>query len=39
MRHKIFRWKPPTNYGDKKPQGLRPTDLNSLFEIKLYKFT
>ena len=35
MRHKITL----TNYEDKKPQGLRPINLNSLFEIKLHKFT
>ena len=29
----------PTNCGDKKPHGLRPTNLNPLFEIKLHKFT
>ena len=27
---------PHTNYGDKKPWGLRPTNLNPLF--KLHKF-
>ena len=27
MRHKIFMWKSPTNYWDKKPRGLRPTNL------------
>ena len=30
---------PPTNCGDKKPRGLRPTNLNPLFEIKLHRFT
>ena len=39
MRHKIFKWKTPTNCVDKKPQGLRPTNLNPLFKIKLHKFT
>ena len=42
MRHKRFlRGKPPQTYEDKKkkPQGLRPTNLNPLFEIKLHKFT
>lgn len=28
-----------TNCEDKKPQGLRPTNLNSLVEIKLYRFS
>ena len=28
-----------TNYGEKKPQDLRPTNLNPLFEIKLHRFT
>ena len=28
----------PTNYGDKKPQGLRPINRNPLFEIKSYRF-
>ena len=32
-------WKTPINYGDKKPQGLRHTNLNLLFELKLYRFT
>ena len=31
--------KTPTNCGDKKPRGLRPTNLNPLFEIKLHGFT
>ena len=39
MRHNIFTWKTPTNYGDKKTQGLRPINLNPLFEIKLHRFT
>ena len=39
MRHNIFTWKTPTNYGDKKPQGIRPTNLSLLFKIKLHKFT
>ena len=39
MRLKIFTWKTLTNCEDKKPQGLRPTNLNPLFEIKLYRFT
>ena len=38
MRHKIFTWKTPTNCGDKKPRGLRPTNLNPLFEIKSHRF-
>ena len=33
MRHKIFSRKTLTNYGDKKPRGLRLINLNSLFEI------
>ena len=28
-----------TNCGDKKSQGLRPTNLNPLYEIKLHRFT
>ena len=39
MRHKIFIWTTPTNSGDKKPLGLRPTNLNPLLEIKLHIFT
>ena len=39
MRHKIFTWKTPTSCGDKKPRGLKLTNLNPLFEIKLHKFT
>ena len=39
MRHKIFKWKTPTNYEDKKPRGLRSTNINPLFKIKLHKFT
>ena len=31
--------KPSQTCGDKKPRGLRPTNLNQLFEIKLHKFT
>ena len=38
MRYKIFMWKTPTNCGDKKPRGLRPSNLNPLFEIKLHRF-
>ena len=38
MRYKIFTWKTPTNFGDKK-QGLRPTNLKPLLEIKLHRFT
>ena len=30
---------PHTNYEDKKLRGLRPTNLNPLYEIKLHKFT
>ena len=30
---------PHTNYGDKKSRGLRPTNLNPLYEIKLHIFT
>ena len=39
MRHKIFMWKILTNYGDKKPRGLRPINRNPLFEIKSDGFT
>ena len=39
MRQKIFMWKTPANYRNKKPLGLRPTNLNLLFGIKLHKFT
>ena len=39
MRHKICMLKTPTNFGEKNPQGLRPTNLNPLFKIKLHKFT
>ena len=39
MRHEIFIWKTPTNSGDKKPLGLRPTSLNPLLQIKLQRFT
>ena len=39
MRNKIFMWKTLINYEDKKPQGLRPTNLNLLFKIKLHRFT
>ena len=40
MRHKIFYMENPhTNHGDKKPWGLRRTNLNPLFEIKLHRFT
>ena len=39
MRHKIFTWKTPTNYEDKKPRGLRPINWNPPFEIKSHKFT
>ena len=28
---------PHTNYDDKKSWGLRPTNLNPLYEIKLYR--
>ena len=35
----IFMWKTLKNYGNKKPLGLRPTNLNPLYEIKLHKFT
>ena len=28
-----------TNYGEEKPQDLRPTNPNPLFEIKLHRFT
>ena len=38
MRHKIFMWKTPTNYGDKNPRDLRPTNLNLLFKVKLHRF-
>ena len=39
-RHKIITSKALTSCGDKKkPWGLRPTNLNQLFEIKLHKFT
>ena len=31
----MFTWKTPTHCGDKKPRGVRPTNLNPLFEIKL----
>ena len=34
MKYKIFTWKSSTKYGDKKPRGLKPTNLNPLFEIK-----
>ena len=30
---------PHSNCGDKKPLGLRPTNLNPLFEINLHRFT
>ena len=30
---------PHTDYEDKKLRGLRPTNLNPLYEIKLHKFT
>ena len=39
MRQKIFTWKTPTNNEHKKSWGLRPTNLNPLFEIKLHIFT
>ena len=39
MRQNIFTWKTPTNYEGKKLRGLRPTNLNLLFEIKLHRFT
>ena len=39
MRHMIFMWKTFKNYGNKKPLGLRPTNLNPLFEINLHRFT
>ena len=40
MRYKIFYVENPyTNCRDKKPRGLRPTNLNPLYEIKLHKFT
>ena len=39
MRNKIFMWKTLINCEDKKPQGLRPTNLNLLFKIKLHRFT
>ena len=38
MRHEISIWKTPTNFGDKKPRGLRPTNQNPLFGIKLHNF-
>ena len=40
MRHKIFAWKTPTLTMEiKKPQGLRPINLNPPYEMKLYRFT
>ena len=40
MRHKIFYVEnPPQTSEKRKPRGLRPTNLNPLFEIKLHKFT
>ena len=40
MRHKdIYVEDPYTTYEDKKPWGLRHTNLNPLYEIKLHKFT
>ena len=39
MKHKIFKWKTPTNCGDKKPRGLRLINRNPLFEIKSHRFT
>ena len=39
MRHMIFMWKTFKNYRNKKPLGLRPTNLNPLFEINLHRFT
>ena len=50
MRYKVFTWKIPTNFGEKKPQGLRPTNLNPLlkknytdlpdhFTLKTYSLT
>ena len=40
MRHKDFYVENShTNYEDKKPRGLRPTNLNPLYEIKLHRFT
>ena len=39
MRHKIFTLKTPQIVEIKKSYGIRPTNLNPLFEIKLHKFT
>ena len=39
MKHKIFTWKTPTNYEDKKSGCLRPINQNPLFEIKSHRFT
>ena len=36
---RFLRGKPSLTCGDKKSWGLRPTNLNQLFEIKLHKFT
>ena len=36
---RFLHGKPPRTMKIKKPQGLRPINLNSLFEIKLHKFT
>ena len=36
---RFFIWKTPTNCKDKKLRGLRPTNLNPLFKIKLHRFT
>ena len=38
MRHKIFTWKTLTNYGNKKPRGLRSINGNPLFKIKSHGF-
>ena len=40
MRHKIFYVENPHKLMEiKKPRGVRPTNLNPLFGIKLHKFT
>ena len=40
MRHEILMWKTPTLTMEiKKPQGLKPTNVNLLYEIKLHKLT
>ena len=39
MKHKFFYVKNShTNCEDKKSRGLRPTNLNLLYEIKLHRF-